>query len=879
MQSDLLLERAMLLDDLRAHLRDVAAGGGLMVFVGGEAGIGKTALVRHFCAGLERGTRVLFGACDAMSTPRPLGPLLDIAPVMGGGLTGALREAGRREFIFDLFLTALCATTAPSVVVFEDAHWADDATLDLLRFLGRRVSGTRALVVVTYRDDEVGPRHPLRTVIGDLATTATVRRLTLSPLTSAAVAQLAADSSLDPEELHRVTSGNPFFVTEVLAAGVSGVPTTVRDAVMARAARLPEGAREVLERASVIGREVDPELLSALGAPAEAIEACLEAGMFKSAATSLAFRHELVRDAVYHALSTPRRRSLHRVVLAALEALPPGRVDPAALAHHAAGAADAGAVLRFAPDAARAATRLGAHQEAYAQYARALACAHALPDDQHAELLEAYADECEFVDELGEGIRARGNAAEIWRTLGHRARWGKNLAILARSYVRAGNNAAAEAAAARAVEVLEAIGKPPELVWAYRSQAFLRMLDRDVRAAVEWDTKSIALATASGDAAHLAGAHLNIGSALLMAGNDGYREHFERAIALGIEHDKPEWIAGAHSNLGTGCGELHRFAKASEYLVRAIALTEDRDFDYVRRYALSWLALVRMYQGEWSEATCIALSVTTRSRVAAISRIMALVALGRVRARRGDPEAWPALDEALELALGTGTLQRLGPVRAARAEAAWLAGDPDAARSEATAAWSLAEQYRHPWFVGELSYWRWLAGDEAALANLPGYTAEPFALQITGRTREAAGAWQRLGCPYEAARAFAESGAEADLRAALEGFSVLGARPAAALVTRRLREVGARGIPRGPTAPTREHPAGLTARERQVLSLLAEGLRNVEIAQRHGVSVRTVDHQVSAILAKLGTRSRVEAVTEALRLGLLPPPGQDDARS
>jgi DNA-binding CsgD family transcriptional regulator/tetratricopeptide (TPR) repeat protein len=877
MQSDLLLERAVLLDDLEAHLRDAAAGDGMMVFVGGEAGIGKTALVRHFCSGVTRSTRVLLGACDAMSTPRPLGPLLDIASAMGGDLAGALHGTERREFILDLFLSGLRAAATPTVVVIEDAHWADDATLDLLRFLGRRLGGTHALVVVTYRDDELGPRHPLRILIGDLATSAAVRRLTLPPLTRAAVVQLAGDSGLDADELYRVTNGNPFFATEVLASGMGGVPATVRDAVMARMARLPDGAREALETASVIGREVDPGLLAALGIPVEAIEACLAAGMLKSSAAALTFRHELVRDAVYHALSAPRCRGLHRAVLAALEVLPAGRIDPAALAHHAAGAADAGAVLRLAPLAAHAAARLGAHKEAYAQYARALAHAHLLPDELHAELLEEYAVQCELVDELAESIRVRGSAAELWRALGQQARWGKNLALLADSHVRAGDNAAAEAAAARAVEVLEAIGKVPELAWAYRSQTFLRMLDRDASAAVEWGAKAIALATELGDAVHLAGAHLNVGSALLMAGDDGYREHFERTIALGIEHDIPDKVAGAYSNLGTGCGELHRFTEASDYLSKAIALTRDRDLDYIRYYALSWLALVRMYQGEWNEATSIALSVMNRPRVATISRIMALAALGRVRARRGDPEAWPALDEALELALGTGTLQRLGPVRAARAEAAWLARDPDAARSEAAAAWSLAARYRHPWFVGELGYWRWLAGDEAVLTNLPDYASEPFALQITGRAREAGDAWQRLGCPYEAARARGESKGEADQRAALEGFAVLGARPAAALVSRRLREAGARGIPRGPTAPTREHPAGLTTRERQVLELLAEGLRNVEIAQRHGVSVRTVDHQVSAILAKLGTRSRVEVIAEALQLGLLPPPGQDDA--
>lgn len=879
MPSDLFLERELLLESLEAYLKGAAASQGQMVLLGGEAGIGKTTLIQHFCSAATPGARILLGACDPMSTPRPLGPLFDIASVVGGDLAAALRRAERREVILDLFLTLLRAATSPTVVVFEDAHWADDATLDLLRFLGRRLSGTRALIIVTYRNDEVGPRHPLRTLIGDLASGGGVRRLALPPLSHAAVAQLASGSDLDAAELHRLTNGNPFFVTEVLAAGMSGVPATVRDAVLARVARLPDEAREALEVASVIGPEVEHELLVALGSPVKALEACLEAGMLQATAATLAFRHELVRGAVYQALSTPRRQGLHRAVLAALEALPAGSVDPAALAHHAAGAADQAAVLRFAPLAAQAAAHLGAHKEAYAQYAQALAYAHALPDEQHAELLEAYAVQCQLIDEIAESIRARGLAAESWRGSGQQARWGKNLALLAESHVRAGNNAAAEAAAAQAVEVLEALGKVPELAWAYRSQTFLRMLDRDAGAAAAWGAKAIALATELGDVAHLAGAHLNVGSALLMAGDSGYRAHFERSIALGMKHDMPDRVAGAYSNLGTGCGELHRFGEARDYLSQAIAITEDRDLDYIRHYALSWLAMVRMYLGEWGEASGIALGVASRPRVAAISRIMALVALGRIRARRGDPEAWPALDEALELAAGTGTLQRLAPVHAARAEAAWLSGDPDSVRSEAAAAWGLAVGHRHPWFVGELSYWRWLAGDATVRQNLPGYAAEPFALQITGRAIEASDAWRQLGCPYESARALAESGQEADLRSALDRLSLLGAKPAAALVKRRLREVGARGIPRGPVPLTRQHPAGLTLRERQVLTLLAAGLRNLEIAQQHGVSVRTVDHQVSAILAKLGSRSRVEAIGRAQRLGLLAPADQDDART
>ncbi|MHB8577369.1 MAG: ATP-binding protein, partial [Dehalococcoidia bacterium] len=402
-----LLERTSFLDELSRLFTAAAAGHGALVFVGGEAGAGKTALTREFCRSQAAGARVLVGACDALSTPRPLGPLVDIARASGGGLAGLLDGGAPRERVFAALLTELSTRNKPTIAVFEDVHWADDATLDLLRFLGRRLDGTRSVLLATYRDDEVGPRHPLRIALGDLATAAGVRRMKLPPLSEAAVRTLAAGSELDPAVLHRQTGGNPFFVTEALSAGGSGIPATVRDALLARVARLSAEGRAALEAAAVAGSRAEAWLVAeVLGSHADALEECLAAGLLGAAEDLLTFRHELLHEVVLAAMSALCRTALHRSVLTALRSHVTAPALATRLAHHAEAAGDCQAVLEYAPVAAQQAAGLKAHREAVAQYTRALRCADGLQPAQRAELLESLAYQRFLTDRHAEAVDA-----------------------------------------------------------------------------------------------------------------------------------------------------------------------------------------------------------------------------------------------------------------------------------------------------------------------------------------------------------------------------------------------------------------------------------------------------------------------------------------
>ena len=340
----------------------------------------------------------------------------------------------------------------------------------------------------------------------------------------------------------------------------------------------------------------------------------------------------------------------------------------------------------------------------------------------------------------------------------------------------------------------------------------------------------------------------------------------ERSLERAQRADLGELAARAFNLLAVIAVESRRHSLASRYVEQGLAYCSDRGLELFRLYLLASRARLELDQGQWSEAADSAASVLRIPRTSTTPRIGALVVLGLLRARRGDPGQWSALEEAWALAEPTRELPRLGPVAAARAEAAWLDGDRNAVDDATRGALALAVERKTPWLIGELAVWRRRAGLDG---EIPPDTAEPYALELAGDWRAASALWMQIGGRYEAALALSQADDEAELRRSIAELHELGAPAAAAVVARRLRQRGARGIPRGPRQATRDNPANLTARELEVLALIAEGLRNAEVAEQLFLSGKTVDHHVSAILRKLGVHTRAQAAAEAGRLGIL----------
>ncbi len=852
-----LLERDAHLAELESALEEARSGRGALALIRGEAGIGKTSLVAGFLGRVGDDAHLVIGACDDLLTSRPLGPIHDMArdePTLADALSTGEREPVYRA-LFDLATRSL----RPTVIVIEDAHWADDATLDCIRHLGRRIDRTHGLMIVTYRDEDVHSEHPLRFVLGDLPPHS-VRRIPLDPLSESAVRELAGDSA---GQVFTETRGNPFFVTEMLDARGDALPDSIVDSMRSRVARLSPAAADLVELVSVVPGRVDPDVIGVL-VSATALDEAESAGLLVATRAQVAFRHELARRAVESSIPSARQVELNRRIL---ESLISAGDDPSRIVHHAIAAGDDDALLHHAPSAGRAALAVASYREAHRHFRSLRMVYQRLPWRDRALLLRDWSYAAQAANELGEARLRIDEAIDIWREAGDALGLGEALRIRSRISWFTGDRFEAESYAQEAVSVLEALGITAELAAAQSTLSQLAMLAKNRDEAVRMADMAIETASALDRADIVAHALVNKGTALTIGRFPEDTEVLESAIELARQVGAHEEIVRGSLNLAWSALDARELGAALTLSERAIELAEAAEWQPLLHYSIGIQASAMAFLGRWFETEDLVGPILALPDITTVNAIMLRTGLSIVRIRRGHDDAGTLLTEAERMARTTREVQRIGPLAALRSEYAWIQGDLDSLHSTIAAHLAdlvAADAY---WAAGDLAFWGWHGGVDM---QLPGRLPRPYRLVIDGDWRAAADAFDVRSMPYERALMLTH-GDDAAIIEAITTLDALGATPVANRYRAELRARGVPDVPMAPSRASRANRAGLTPRQSEVLLLLGEGLSNPEIADRLFISPRTVDHHVSAILTKLGVETRYDAVDAAVDLGALKP--------
>ncbi|HUP73543.1 MAG TPA: AAA family ATPase [Acidimicrobiales bacterium] len=780
-RSPTLVERDEVVEAMLATFHEAQRGLGRVVTVSGEAGVGKSALVRAFAQVIGDRATVLIGGCDDLLTASTFGPFKDIARGTPDALRAVL-DGGDPSRVHELLLDML--SERPTVLVIEDVHWADDATLDAIRYLARRIPGVASLLVITFRDEEATPGHPLRRLLGFLAQGA-ASRVHLEPFSREAVDELAARAGVEVPNLHEITRGNPFFVSEVLAQGSEEVPATVRDAVLARIDGLPPGARTLLERLSVVPSGIERSLADALcdGAATEQLRVVERLGVLVGDSSTISFRHELARRAVEDSL-TPAERVEHHARLA--ELLDAREADPARVMHHAVQANHGELVVKAGRAAASGAARVGAHRQVAEHLREVLRHDRLISATVRADILTKRSESLQLTNQFEESLRAAEAAVSVAEQIGDDERLALALLALGRTVLWARGPNAAQRAVRRAVTALEPDGDRElraiahaDLSRALGELATVGSVAEGSHLAVEHATIALALAEQVGRADVRARALTYLGGERLAIGDGRGAADLDEAISLLREFPRAEFAVRACVTASGAAYRAGQLDVAERYVDLGLALARDTEF-FSGEFRLALTrAAVRASRGQWSQAEAVLRDLLGRPGDPGIMAPLARSLLARLLARQGNfADAADVLAPAQRVADESDEIRLVGPVIAAQLELAWLSGTGADLLDVAQRAFGLAEACGHLVSRAELCRYLQRAGfDAPAVKGAP----EPWASGLRGDWQRSADLWAARSEPYEQAMELLSSGNTSAVASGRRMLRELGAHGALAV--------------------------------------------------------------------------------------------------
>jgi len=862
-----LVEREWILKKLQAAFQRSITGEGHCVFLSGEAGMGKSTMVKALCENIPVDCKIYKGYCDALFSPRLLAPLYDILPQIRPDFLDSSTVTTLRAELFLEFFGALAKQKKKALIVFEDVHWADEATIDFIRFFARRITQLPCLFILTYRDDEVHAGHALRNVMGQLPPDS-FTRLQLIPLSRDAVNRMSSKKGYSGEEVYTLSGGNPFYVTEILSSYNQGIPENIKDSIISVYNRQETPTREVWAILSVVPDRLETKYLEKI-APGcgVAIDRNLETGILISKRGFIYFKHELFRRTIENSLSPLKRIALNKRILDLFRKNFEENNEIERIIHHAKNANDYDAVVQYAPAGASRAASLGAHIQACRLYLTAIEYYQGNDPDLLILLYESYAYECYLTTRYQDGISYSEKSLKLRETKEDPMPTSSCMRLLSRLWWLIGNRKNAEKFALQAIDLLRDQPASPAKAMAYSNMSQLKMLTDQPELCVEWGEQAIAMARELDDHETLSHALNNVGSVKMniQSSEQAGIGLLQQSLEIALKNSLHEHAARAFSNMGSNLVKLKNYEPAKKILEEGIKYCEERDLDLWRSNMLSLKASLFLETGEWTVAAEIAENLLKNENQLTSFSINALKVLATIKMRSGHDEVLSLLKEARAKAFETTELQRIVPTLIAMLEYEWLFGKEIIPVEDIDYTIERIPQLVYRFQNEEFAFWLLQARKKQVIPVEPN---EGYDLSTTARAKKSAAFWSKTGDPYMECLCLSH-GTEEDRRKAIKISDRLGANTVCKKMKLEMRNAGIKKIPRGIRETTRANPHFLTGRELDVLKFLKEGLHNKEIATRLYISVKTVDQHISSIFFKLSVNSRARAVAEAIRQGII----------